>query len=313
MSARRKGYSPPSTASMMSAQNDSESLKYLVAQRKLYSRAKRILGLRLIGMFLIAIAFPIVGFLWPQYAVVCGAAAGLWVFAGRTILLVIQRDSVDRASAVQDRFDHHVFGMSKTPVREKSPTLEDIAKLAGTPLEAKSSARIEKLKDWYPLEPGTDPRVAVAVSQRANVSYADSLLRTTAKVWLSLIVGWATIVIALSIGLGLSLATFLLAVALPLLPAFLDLVEFWRGYVSASHDRQATAAEIESSLTSDLGVEDLPDKILVWQERIYDLRRSTPLVPDFVYWFARKGNERVMHSTAQHLAEKQGRTHGKHS
>jgi len=106
---------------MMNAQNDSESLQYLVAQRRLYTRAKYVLGLRLAGMFIIAIAFPIVGFLWPKYAVACGAIAGLWVFAGRTILLVAQRGIIDRASAVQDRFDHHVFGMPDTAEREKLP------------------------------------------------------------------------------------------------------------------------------------------------------------------------------------------------
>lgn len=119
-----------------------------------------------------------------------------------------------------------------------------------------------------------------------------------------MIIGWAITVIALSLKLGLSLETFLLAVVLPLLPAFLDLVEFWRGYVSASHDRKATVAEIESSVKTDDGFGSLPDKILVWQERIYDLRRSTPLVPDFVYWIARKGNERAMHSAARQLGNK---------
>ncbi|TXK09746.1 S-4TM family putative pore-forming effector [Microbacterium hatanonis] len=44
------GYSPPPSASMISRQRDPTGLRLLVAQRKLYSKAKRWLGIRWIGM-----------------------------------------------------------------------------------------------------------------------------------------------------------------------------------------------------------------------------------------------------------------------
>lgn len=296
-------YEPPSAEVMSQRQDQPDALRLLVAQRKMYSIAKRFLTSRLVGMFLIAIVAPIAGFLWPDVAVACGAVAGAWIFFGRTFLNAQQETRVDRAAAIQERFDNHVFGMTVGGNREHGPSLEDIVKLSGDLTEVRREAQLEKLKKWYPFQAGADPATSVAIAQRANVSYSDSLLRTTARVWRFLIIGWGLIAIGISIAIGLSLETFLLVVLLPLLPAFLDLVEFSRGYESASHTRRNTAKAIEDTIASG-SVE--PERLLVWQERIYDLRRTTPLVPDVIYWLARKSNEKAMEATADSLANSSG-------
>jgi len=293
-------YTPPTSAVMAQRQDQPAALQLLVAQRKLYSIAKRFLTARLIGMFLIAIVAPIIGFIWPDVGVVCGAVAGAWIFFGRTFLNSQQQLRIDRAAAVQERFDNFVFGMSKDWNREHDPSLEDIAKLSGNRKEVRREAQLERLRRWYPFEEPARPATAVAIAQRANVSYSDSLLRTTAKIWRLLILGWGVIAVGVSIWIGLSLETFLLVVLLPLLPAFLDLVDFSKSYDTASHTRSGTASAIESAISSG-SVE--PEKLLVWQERIYELRRTTPLVPNAIYWFSRKSNESAMEAAASNLAK----------
>lgn len=297
-----EAYVPPFPSVMARRQDEPEALGLLVAQRKLYSIAKRFLNARLVGMFLIAIVAPIVGFVWPNVSVVCGAVAGAWIFLGRTLLSRQQQIRIDRAAAVQERFDSHVFGMSVSGNRENEPSLEDIAKLSGNSQEVRREAQLEKLRKWYPFESAARPVTAVAIAQRANVSYSDSLLRTTAKIWRCAIAGWGSVAIAVSFSIGLSLETFLLVVLLPLLPAFLDLVDFSRGYDTASHTRRGTATAIEDSINS--GSVEASD-LLVWQERIYELRRTTPLVPDAIYWFSRKSNEAAMEAVAGSLAATQ--------
>lgn len=250
-------------------------------------------------MFVIAIAAPIIGAIWSDAAVVCGAVAGLWIFVGRTFLVSRQRRDIDRGAAVQEKFDALVFEMASPQKREHMPSLEDIEKLTVAGSQGRRLARVEKLRDWYAFTPGADPLIAVATSQRANVSYSDSLLRTTARIWRIAMLTWATIAIVLCLVLRISVEDFLLVAVLPLLPAFLNLVEFTRQYDSASHIRSTTAAEIERAIESNNLT---PSQALVWQERIYELRRVTPLVPDVIYWIQRKRNERGMKSVVQKLS-----------
>jgi hypothetical protein len=295
----KDSYQPPPPAEMQENQNSDRALQLLVAQRLIYSRAKRYLAARLIGMFVIAIAAPVIGSVWSGAAVVCGAVAGLWIFVGRTFVVSRQRRDIDRGAAVQEKFDALVFEMPNRQKREHMPSLEDIEKLTGAGSQVRRLARVEKVRDWYAFTPDSDPLVAVATSQRANVSYSDSLLRTTARIWRIAVATWAAIAIVLCFAVQISAEDFLLVAVLPLLPAFLDLVEFTRHYDSASHIRSTTATEIERAIeSSNLS----PSQALVWQERIYELRRTTPLVPDVIYWMQRKSNERAMNSVAQKLS-----------
>lgn len=300
MARAKDSYHPPSPEQMRRTQNSDDALQLLVAQRTTYSRAKRYLTARLVGMLLIAILAPVAGAVWPTLAVFCGAVAGLWIFAGRTTLTARQVKLVDQAAALQERFDALVFAMPDRAAREHMPSLEDVSKLVGSRAEVKRAAQIEKLRDWYPFTPGADPRTSVAVCQRANVSYSDSLLRVTAKIWRLCLLAWALIAVAMSLALHATVETVLLIVVLPLLPAFLDIVEFTRNYDSASHIRRTTAGEIEDAIVIG-GTSPSAGQLLVWQERIYELRRTTPLVPDVIYWLQRKKNERAMEAVATQL------------
>ena len=54
-------YRPPTTVSMIDGQNEVRALRLLLAQRKLYSRAKRWSFLRWIGFSVIGVAAPKIG------------------------------------------------------------------------------------------------------------------------------------------------------------------------------------------------------------------------------------------------------------
>jgi hypothetical protein len=109
--------------------------------------------------------------------------------------------------------------------------------------------------------------------------------------------------IAASLVAELTLLQFLAGVLLPLLPAFLDIVQYVVGIWRAARDRGDLARSIQERLG---GTGDLidPSDLLVWQERLYGLRTSTPEVPDFIYRIQRKANERAMHSAARQLSAK---------
>lgn len=302
MTASSPDYSPPTSATISSRQNDTDALRLLIAQRRLYRQAKRWLALRWIGMVVIGIGAPVVAVLWPSMAVASGAVAGLWLFLGRTVLVLLQGSLTAKAASVQEQFDFYVFQMPDNANRSTLPSLEDIAKVAGPDDQIRAVAEKEKLTDWYPIEARDDGAVSVAVSQRANASYTDGLLRTTAIVWAVATVVWVVILIVVSLVLGLSLSAFILGVALPVLPAFLDVVQYVAGVWRSASARRDLAQVIEKHITGADGPVEAQD-LLVWQERLFDLRRSAPEVPDLLYKIRRKVNERAMHSAARQLGE----------
>src|SRR6185312_13826283 len=89
--AANQSYTPPNSAEIARGQNEEDPLRLLLAQRLLYSKAKRWMALRLWGMGFIAIAAPVVALIWPSLSVAVGAIAGAWIFVGRTVFIVLER------------------------------------------------------------------------------------------------------------------------------------------------------------------------------------------------------------------------------
>jgi len=299
--AANQSYTPPNSAEIARGQNEEDPLRLLLAQRLLYSKAKRWMALRLWGMGFIAIAAPVVALIWPSLSVAVGAIAGAWIFVGRTVFIVLERHLTAQAAGVQELFDIKVFQMPHLAARSPMPALEDISHLVGPDSEIRARAEKEKLPDWYPVNLENSGLTTIAICQRANASYSRSLLIITSRIWLGIISTWTAILIAISIAIGLTLKDFLLAVLLPLLPAFLDTFDLWRAFNKASIERENLAKEIEENLR---GNNVTPEETVIWQTRMYDIRRDMPQVPEWIYWFARKRNEEAMGSAARQLSDK---------
>jgi hypothetical protein len=294
-------YTPPTAKEIAKRQDEDDSLHLLIAQRRLYSKAKKWLSFRLIGMGAIAILTPIIAFIWAHADVIVGAISGAWIFLGRTLFYSLEKGLSAKAAAVQEMFDIRVFKMPHLADRTPVPTLEEIAAITGADNTIMRQAKNEHLLEWYAINPSDSGLTAVAICQRINTSYSKSLLNTTSKVWLGLIVFWSLFLVAFSIYLRLPIDTFLLAVMLPLLPAFLDKWEFWKGFRKAENQREAMTQEIEAKIKNNsVSGGDL----LLWQARMYELRRDMPLVPDRVYSFMRNINERSMRTAARQLSDK---------
>src|SRR4051794_14038777 len=116
-------YEPPSSAVMRTRQDDRKALRYLIAQRLLYRKAKRWLGLRWFGMLVIGLVAPLVSVVEPDLAVAAGAVAGAWIFLGRTSLQSLQARKTTAAAATQEQFDFFVFGMPDSVHRSTLPNM----------------------------------------------------------------------------------------------------------------------------------------------------------------------------------------------
>ncbi len=253
-------------------------------------------------MLVIGLAAPVVSVVDQDLAPVAGAIAGVWIFFGRTILQFLQAAKTTAAAATQELFDFYVFGMPSTVQRSTVPSVETIAEFAGPDGKIDEAARKQKLLAWYPFRDQDAGVVSVAVAQRANASYTDRLLQSTVTTWAILTTVWVIALVGVGVAAELSLGKILVGVLMPVLPAFLDVVEYVLGIQKSKKLRRDLVRTIEERLReTSRPVE--PTELLVWQDTLYDLRRTTPQVPNFVYWLHRKKNKQAMESAAAQIGD----------
>lgn len=297
-------YIPPSSVQISDTQDSPAALRLLLAQRKMHSKAKFWSTVRTVGVAVIAIVAPVVAILKPEYAVVCAAIAGLWVFLGRTFLANLQRSKTHKAAAIQEDFDVLVFGMPALTPKSPRATLEDVEVLVGPDETIYERVRRQKLEKWYPVDSATPGVDTVAIAQRANASYSSRLLNLNRNIWMTCVVIWISGSIWVGMAFAWTLETFVLGLFLPILPALLDVFEQWQLTTSASRERSELAESIREKIVATGENHVQPQDLLVWQERMYSLRVGTPQTANFLYWITRKVNERAMNSASRQLSEK---------
>ena len=297
-------YQPPSAEKIATAQNADANLQLLLAQRRLYSSAKVWSGVRGVGVGVVAVAAPVLTALWVEAAVPAATVAAIWYFLNHVVFKFFEHRGATRGATVQEQFDTTIFGMPTITVRDPRVLPEDIARLTGLRESRRRAYAIEQLKDWYPIQAGASGRVAIAIAQRGNVAYTRRLLSWNALLWLVLLVAWAVIAILISVVQAFPLGTFLLVVAIPVLPPLVDAWNEFRQVRAAGREREALANEIQDAILEDGSTPIRPEQLLAWQSQLFALRRDAPLVPDWLYKVLRKANEREMSDAAKVIAEK---------
>lgn len=143
------------------------------------------------------------------------------------------------------------------------------------------------------------------ICQRSNVWW-DAKLRRRYSKWIVIILITLTIVVFL-IGLvgGLNLEKFLLAVLAPLMPAFvLGLRQYAEHNEAANRlDRLRENAEIlvQKAVSKKLTQQDLEMESYSFQTQIYDNRRHSPLIFDWLYSRLRSKDEEQMNKGAESI------------
>jgi hypothetical protein len=255
--------------------------------------------LRWVGFSAIGVAAPILTAVVPEAAVVVGAIAGVWIFLSRTLFTSVEQDLAAKAADVQEQFDQRVFAMPDLVTRVPAASIEEIAQLVGDDKASLADVCKERLKDWYPFDAGLDGAVSIAIAQRANAAYSERLLNANANAWLTITLAWSGAAVSVGVVVGLTFTQFLLGVALPLLPALLDVWDQFRLTKRAGEVRRAMADDIEKAIRGRSDRELSPEALLLWQERTYELRRTSPQVPNLVYKRARDRNEHAMNAAAR--------------
>ena len=292
-------------------QDTDANLKLLLAQRHFYSRAKVWTNIRGVGVGLIAIAAPVLAALWEPAAVPAATVAAAWYVLNRVLFRYLERRDAVRGATVQEQFDTIVFGMPDIAAREPRVLPEDIARITRTGARTRRAFDVEKLRGWYSIQADLPGRIAIAIAQRENASYSRRLLNLHAALWLSLLVAWTVVAVAVGICFRFSFSTFLLAVAIPVLPPLVDAWDEFLDVRAASREREALANQIEDAISADTTTPITPEQLVAWQSQLFGLRRDSPIVPDWLYWLLRELNEAEMSEAAETIAKTARRKDGK--
>jgi len=290
--------SPHDSSEILQRQNLPPNLRLLIAQRRLYARAKIFSNCRLIGEGILALVGPVIGAASPSTAGALAAITGAWIFLSRTALARAASIRTEAAASIQEQFDVDVLGIPPSPIWSPTPP-ETIADAAGPDWEQAVDG--ENVRDWYRIPAGVPSPAAVLICQRSNVAYTARLQLRFAAWWPYMFVGWACLMLVTA---ALRDATFLeivLGVVMPTLPSVLDSLELRRDFAASAQRNSLVADEIEKEIRS------RPTRVHAstlrnLQDHILQLRSSAPLVPERFYGNRREANERAMSEAAADLA-----------
>ena len=288
-------------------QNLQRRLELLGAQRQLYTDAKNL------QMISVIIGVPIVVFLSILVAVfpLLAIYSALWgiiaTFLEILVFSLLQKSTQEKAAKIQQIFDCEVLQFNwrslNCGVHVEPETIID----ASNRYKSKHQNFI-KLQNWYPPSVDQLPiHHARIICQRSNVWW-DSQLRRRYSKWIIVILVFLTIIILLIalIG-GLTLEKFLLAVLVPLIPAFVfGLRQYTEHNEAATRlDRLRENAEIlvHDVISGKYTPQDLERESYNLQTQIYDNRRRSPLILDWLYSRLKDKDEEKMNKGAEFLVQ----------
>lgn len=288
-------------------QNAHNQLEKLAAQRQLYSDAKTLQFASIIISIPLVITSSIIVAFYPSMAVY----AGLWgIIASLSEGIVfsnIQKSLQEKAAKIQQLFDCEVLKFSWSSlncgVRVDPETIIDAANKF-----KRKDPHYVNLINWYPPVVGQLPLYqARIICQRSNVWWDAQLRRRYALAIITILFILTLTVFLIGLIGGLTLEKFLLAVIAPLAPAYVFGLRQYTEHKETAKRldqlREDAEALLQELKNGKLNPQDLERESYTLQTQIYDHRRRSPLILDWVYSRLRRKNEEQMGKGAEALIE----------
>ena len=285
-------------------QLDPTQLKRLAAQRQLYSDAKVIQAVQ-IG--LCALVPPILAVLVvffslpPVYAACCAVIVAFLDVLGFNPR---QRSLKQKAARIQESFDCDVLELPPQERIASSPLeIETVEKYSS---KYKRKAHDDSdLEDWYSKKVGKLPlHLGRFICQRSNCQWDAELRRRYANRVLVVLLVLTALTLCLGLIGNLTLAKFILAMLVPLMPAFVRGIWQYKEHKEYAAQLDKLKEHVESLWNKALSGAD-PDELTrdsrKLQDEIYNHRRTSPLIFDWLYRHLKKEDEELMNKAANEL------------
>ena len=272
---------------ILERQNKDAHINELLAQKRVYSIAKNYQGF----LIFISVPLPII------ISLVVKSNPNLidessYIFVLYTIIAAvgekILESSIDRlkkiAASIKETFDNKVLGINPNETLNLVLTDRELIRRYSKKYRAKQQV-IDKVINWYSLEiKNVKTNVASLLCQRTNITY-DFSVRKRYK-YLIYVISSLTFLVLLIIALinDLSVKGFLIEVILPSIPIIMFAYKEINSNTESIDNLNHLRNLIESTL-SETNINDTIEKkqLRSIQDRIYNNRLLSPLIPDFIY------------------------------
>lgn len=290
--------------SIIQKQERPENIQLLAAQRNLYSRAKKIIGLQMFLSVPVAIAAAVVVIIKPELRGYIALWGILIVVFDLFIFTPWVKKLRDGAARVQELFDTRVMALDWNEIsvgkRPEPELIHEEAQKHGL-----SQEKISDLRKWYPVIIDGVPEIfGIIISQRSNVWW-DCKMRRKYSLFIRILL--VCVALAL-VGYGLyekkDMFDFLTYIVAPLASTYVFGYRQMLEHGDAA-DRLDKLREFAEKIWSDAkdGKDPklLKQKCRALQDQIFEHRKKNPPIFDFLFKWFRDGNEALMNKGAATL------------
>ena len=292
--------------SITEEQNAPKQLQRLAAQRHLYSIAKKVFGAQVILGVPVAIAWSFLVLSQPEvrsYAAFWGVLVSL---ADVLWLNPWQKRLRESAAKAQEAFDCDVLQLPWNEIKTGKRLDPEFIKEQADKYD-RTNQNYPTLNDWYSRAVNDLPlAVARTICQRTNCWWDSKQRRSYAL----LVIGGLVFVCVTVLGLGfiggMTVEKFFLAIVAPLLPAIILGIRQYSEQMEAASRLDKLKEHAEQIWADALSKPTSPDLIAKsrsLQDEIYENRKRSPLVFDWVFRRLRSDYEVQMNHGAEQLAE----------
>ncbi|MCT3922660.1 hypothetical protein HZQ08_05025 [Elizabethkingia anophelis] len=270
-------------------QNLEINIDKLLAQRRLYSNAKKANYFLLFLTIIIPILISLVTNL-----TIIKINDKHWIYVLYTVLAIILEKFfeiyIDRckktAASIQEYFDTIIFPIPENELLNTTYVDSDIVRMYSKK-DKKNAKKVEKVTNWYSKEiESIDTNIAILFCQRMNICYDQNIKKKYNKLLITLSVLTFLILLGFSLSNNFSLMKFMIEVILPSIPIFTFTYKEFNTNLESVDNLQKLREIIEENLSS-ISINDSIDigELRKIQDRIYQNRILSPLIPNFIYNF----------------------------
>lgn len=279
-------------------QNTPESQRLLVAQRHLYSQAKRWHLVRLLGAIALEAAAPLVLLAAPGVKHALEVAGGVAVLVSHLVCQRKEQDDREKAATIQEQFDTSVFDLAWNPVLVPDKVDPEVLLAAARDFRGLHAG----VRDWYGDTSAVPHPVDVLLCQRANLVWDAQLRRRYARILRAVVLAVPAAEIVVGLATGQLLSEYFLALLLPSLPALLEGFDIARENEEHAARKEALKAQLQGLWEGALRGESVTvEQCRRIQDAIYTLRSTGPLVLDRLYHRFRRRDEGTMRAAVEEL------------
>ncbi|SFA50875.1 hypothetical protein SAMN04488511_109199 [Pedobacter suwonensis] len=272
---------------ILTAQNLDINIDKLLAQRRLYSNAKILQYFLLLMTILVPIFLSII----TNFTALIINEKG-WIYVTYSIIVLIFEKMVESiidrhkkiAASIQEKFDIDVLGVIENETLNLVPIDFDIIR-SNSIKDKLDPHKVLKVTNWYSTKIGLlQTNVAILFCQRMNICYDFSIKRKYNNYLVVISILTFSCLLVFSLLNNFSMQKFIVEVIFPSLPIFV----FTYKEISTNLESIDNLQKLKEIIEKELDQADLQndidiEKIRRIQDRIYNNRILSPLIPNFIY------------------------------